>query len=1262
MFEITPDDIALLNDVDLRSLVALLSEAEMRRRGYSTAAVTWGGHQDASDGGIDVRVALPAEARIDGFVPRPSTGFQVKAEDMPPAEILSEMCPSGVIRPAIQKLVNQSGAYVIASSKGSVSDTALGNRRNAMIEAIGKSNSLSLFVDFYDRTRLATWVRDHKALIPWVREKIGKAIPGWHSYGSWAFDPEGINGQYLLDERLRIHTRTQQVKEGLSPLEGIKAVRDLLRQPGHVVRLVGLSGVGKTRLVQALFDDRIGEQSLDPSRVLYSNIADSPVPQPASMVSDLIASGDQAILVIDNCGPDLHRRVSELCRIDGSTVSVITVEYDIQDDEPEGTDVFKLEPSSSELIEKLVFRRFPHISAVNARTIANFSDGNARVAIALAETVDKRETLGSLSNAELFHRLFRQRQEYDQSLLQVGQVCSLVYSFQGDLSSEQHELANLGAIVNKSPQEIHSGVAELMRRGLVQKRSVWRALLPHAIANRLASMALQDFPANLIEAQFLSSERLAKSFSRRLGYLHDSNEARKIVRKWLAPKGLLAELTKLNNFGQIMLHNIAPADPEAVLSAIERESQNLRDGSLQDELRHHIRLLRSLSYDASLFERCITLIINVAQGVNTSNKKDEALEVFRSLFYVRYSGTHATIEQRLRVIERLLLSSRDELRKLGLIALKSALTTSHFDIVHNFDFGARSRDFGYRPKSRSEAEHWFASALDLVGKILCSNETASSEVRAVLASEFRGLWNEAAMYDRLEGLCRSIAAKYFWPEGWIAVRRILQNEFEPAKTSARLSALENLLCPTDLMGRVRSIALSTDIGDFHFDYFDNDNSNDLATRIARTEELAQNLGITVAKDEVAFDKLLPELVSRDGRLWSFGRGLAKGTETPKSIWRQMAAQLTRTPKDNRRIEIFCGFVSELHILNHALLNDILDNVLQDEALIPWYPRLQASASIDKKGIDRLVYSLKLGIVPILSYRQLAYGLTIDSIPPGDFRSLLSDIALKPEGLDVAIDLLSSRLHLPHRGQHSIDPEIIELGRELCREFEFGKKGSHEDYSLGQIVRTCLVGDKGAEVVMEICHKLKRSRANYETFSFNHFYLLEGLFTVQPVAALDGFLFGPPSEQEWGVEIVDDDRDLKQNPLDHVADNVLLKWCDQDPETRYPLIASLVTLSKNMNKPGPRALTEIAMRLLENAPNRIAVIKAYIDQLIDITSWSGSRAAVIELNVKLLDDLTNYPEQSVVDFVASEKERIQKIIEAERRNDDFLNRHRDERFE
>ena len=364
--------------------------------------------------------------------------------------------------------------------------------------------------------------------------------------------PARADKAYLLDGKARIRTGSKDEGDGFSAVDGINRMRDALRKPGQVVRLVGLSGVGKTRLVEALFDPTIGANALDPSLAIYTDIADGPDPQPRGLASDLVASGTRAILVIDNCPPETHKQLSEVARASGATISVITVEYDIREDQPEGTDVFSLETSSLELIEKLVRARFADVSQLDARTIAEFSGGNARIALALASTVKKSETISGLNNAELFTRLFQQRHQHDAGLLQIAEVCSLVYSFQGELlTGDEAELPVLGGLIGKSAQDVFTAAAELKRRDLLQQRGPWRAVLPHAIANGLAARALQNIPHGVIEAALVfGSERMLRSFSRRLGYLSDSKEAQAIVRGWLEPGGMLAEILTLTELGR----------------------------------------------------------------------------------------------------------------------------------------------------------------------------------------------------------------------------------------------------------------------------------------------------------------------------------------------------------------------------------------------------------------------------------------------------------------------------------------------------------------------------------------------------------------------------------------------------------------------------------------------------------------------------------------------------------------------------------------
>jgi hypothetical protein len=102
-----------------------------------------------------------------------------------------------------------------------------------------------------------------------------------------------------------------------------------------------------------------------------------------------------------------------------------------------------------------------------------------------------------------------------------------VYSFEGEaLTGDEAELPRLALLADQAPRELYRHVGELLRRDLAQQRGVWRAVLPHAVANRLAARALEDTSYDLIDQQLVTggTDRLARSFSRRLAFLHGHPE------------------------------------------------------------------------------------------------------------------------------------------------------------------------------------------------------------------------------------------------------------------------------------------------------------------------------------------------------------------------------------------------------------------------------------------------------------------------------------------------------------------------------------------------------------------------------------------------------------------------------------------------------------------------------------------------------------------------------------------------------------------
>ncbi len=1273
MLEITGNDIVELSDVDLRSLIGLLCEAELRKAGLSTAGVTWGGHQNAKDGGIDVRVDITTPLHNDSYIPRAKVGFQVKKPDMPRTSIINEMRTEGELKQVIKELIDASGAYIIVSSQGSTADSSLLSRKSAMQEAISDYPQASnIKVDFYDRERIAAWVRSHPSLILWVRDKIGRPIQGWRAYENWTRSQGGLEEEYMLDAHIRLYNSANHRSDGLSAIDGINEIRNILHQPSSSVRLVGLSGVGKTRLIQALFDERLGESPLNRSQVFYSDITDSPNPDPRNFAERLIALQLPTVLVIDNCPPDLHRRLTSVCSASGSLVSLITVEYDVREDQPEETVVFRLEPSSTELIEKVISVRFNHISQVNARTIAEFSGGNARIAIALANRIQQGENVANLRDDELFLRLFQQRNEHDKSLLKSAEVCSLVYSFDGQtVEGSNAELKILSSLAGMSISEMYENISELKRRDLIQQRSMWRAVLPHAIANRLAKRALENIPQceiiNVFEGS--GSERLLKSFSRRIGYLHDCDIAVEISNKWLSEDGILKDISRLNELGMEIFDNIAPIEPSATLSAIERISTRDDAQSFFSRENNHYnkitRLLRSLAYDKELFERSTRLLVLFALSENPKENYNSIRELLKSLFYIYLSGTHATPEQRLQIISELVESNLENWIELGVFLLDASLESWHFSSLHDFEFGARSRDYGFTPESSEDIRNWYKLYIEYIVYLAVSELSIAAKAKSLLAKHFRGLWIKAKMYDELETAAKIISSKDNWKEGWIAVRTTKRFDGKDMQTELnyRLDCLDSILKPNTLIEKAKLYALSSYNNSINL--LDTVEEQEEIDDYSHVEKITQSLGYEVGLlyDDI-FNELLPDILSSDGaRLFSFGQGLADGCSNPEKMWRDFHEQLSLIEESKRNYMVLRGFLNALQKKDENCCEAFLNETVSDNILAIAYPYLQTGVKINKQGVERLKKSLDIEVSPIWQYNNLAYGRVHETIEDCDFCELLRMIASKPKGIEVSIEILNMRLHGRSEG-NILSDEIIYIGQELLLKHGFTQKDNKADqidYKLAKIIKACLAGETGEETARVLCNMLAEAILKGDVNSMDYDYVLGALAAMKPETFLDAFL-GRATGYEGRIKWLFSDAVRSRTKLiTHISDEIVINWCDANPNIRYPIVASNIVPFRKSNTTNLYEWTPLALQIVNNSPDPILALNEFKSSLRP-KSWSGSLAEIMSMYLGLISVLKNHESSEVANWANNEEKVFEKEICSEREWEIKRESEHNERFE
>jgi len=1264
MFDVTPEEILQLSDVDLRALVARLCEAELASLGLSAAAVTWGGSQTAADGGVDVRVELPAATPIGGFIPRAATGFQVKKPDMPRRQILKEMAPKGTPRRSIRALAAQAGAYVIVSSTGSTADEPLRDRRAAMRHALTDVHGAEqLHTDFYDRTRLATWTRRHPAVVAWLKERIGRRFQGWSAYGDWSASTESADAQYLIDEHVRLRSaRSPDESHGF--MQAMAAIRDDLRMPGKAVRLVGLSGVGKTRLVQALFDDRVGVSPLAPSLAIYANLSDHPDPQPIALASDLIASRSRAVLVIDNCPPDLHTRLVEICRKPESTVSLITIEYDVRDDQPEGTDVFVLEASSADLIAALVRRRFPHISLVDIRTIADASGGNARIAIALAETVGLSESIGGLTNEDLFNRLFRQRQSEDSRLLRIAQACSLVYSFHGEaVSGGRAEIPRLAALAGQTTDEVYAYVAELQRRGLLQHRGPWRAVLPHAIANRLAARALDDIPFASIEAQLIAggSDRLARSFSRRLSYLHNHPRAHAIAKDWLAVGGFLGDVARFNDLGRVMFQNVAPVLPMAALAALERAA-GVDAETANAVVSHHVGLLLSLAYDADTFHRCSNLLGFLAAGDNGYHAK-QARDAFVSLFGLYLSGTHATIEQRLALLEGLVVSADERRRELGMAALERALKTNDFNAVGHFQFGARSRDFGFHPGSAEEVLAWYAAGLEFVERLYGERPEVRIQMQALIARNLRGLWFRTGLHDPLERLARTFSGQAFWREGWAACRKAVRlgRGKYPQAALERLEELERQLCPRGLADEVRAYVMGTPWNSSDMDLLDAEGGGpeNFQSAMEQLTAKARVLGLAVGRDEQAHRQLLGELLRGGTRVRWFGEGLVESSTDVRATWALLESELASVPPSERRVDLLEGFIAGLQRISTEGPQELLDAAMRNAALRPMIPDLHAGLALDAQGVRRMLAVLESGEAEPWRFRHAVGHQPADGAL---VRELAAGLSRRPGGFEVALGIVHFQIHRERSQQRELDSSLLSAGEDLLRLAVLYSENmtEHTSYELGQLVQECLYAEAGSQIATELAGHLRDAALAHRLRGDGREAILEALLRVQPNATLEA-LFGGDEQLLQPVIALFHVFTERNSAADVLLPETLLRWCRDDADRRFAIASTFVTFAESEAESGAVVWSDQALVLLQEAPDPCVVLANFVDRFRPM-SWTGSRAALLERNASLLGKLPDGSSPELLALAAEHRSRLSDEVARELQSEAREESARNERFE
>lgn len=1281
IFDIEKDELLRLSDTQLEELIARLAEAEVAMHGHSPACVNWSGSITAPDGGIDIHVQVPVDQLKAGFLVRPDTVFQAKKHKMPKAAIEREIGTGKALSPIISEQARKQGSYIIVSLGDDCSPSGKKDRLKAMRDAVKDDpNESYLHLDFYDRSKLIQWLRQHPSVMLWVKAKLGQGYSGWQPHGAWSNPPQGVTDTLISAPGVTITLpsgKGQKLKIG----EAINPMRALIRSTNKAVRITGLSGVGKTRIVQALFDETVGTDALDRTVAIYVDTGYEPVPSATAMLDNLLAEGRRAIMILDNCPSELHASLASKVSAAGKEVSLITIEYDIRDDKPQTTEVIHIETDGPEVAEQLLIRRFPSIGQNNARRIAEFADGNARVALAIAERVEEGESLALLSDAQLFNRLFEQRNHPDGHLREQAEILSLVYSFSiSSPDAANDELEILGALSGYPKIQLFKTATKLMERHVVQKRSHWRAILPHAIANKLAASALNSIPIDQLRTTFEAPDRqrLLMSFAHRLGLLHSHAVAKEIVEAWLQPEGLLGKIIDLDDVSTRILNYVAPVAPGALLERIEETLVTSNFEHFKSRYNPQrtaiIKLLQLLAYESKYFERCIKLLIRIADQESASNNYDSARNKIKRFFQPYLSGTYASLEQRVAVMNECIGSSMAGRRRLGLEMLETALGGPPWTGFGINEFGARPRDYGFRP-SYDELVEWLITFIDIVVRLGTSRiPELEDDARLILANKFRWIWRQEGVRSKLIDAARKLHAHRPWGEGWKAVRSTIyfshtkrndNEDLDPLPEG--LVTLERELEPNDLVPAIMAYVLSKgrDFWALNAD-FEREGPNKFIKIKEILNAKAFQLGQDFAVSTHELDELGPNLFLRDGMPYrvEFGKGLAKGAPDLRVYWQKLITQMNLQHKSQSDFSVIRGFIEETNTIDKALAQELLDQCAQHSELRFELVNLHPWQEFTEIDLDRCMSLLDDPDIRPHMYGAILWGEQFSNLPESRVLELAQRLLSKPNGDEVVLEALSMKL--PDKGDATdtlgLALRTIGLSAAIQRfQRDHNDLGGYLDYAMERVIDATLRFDGNEAEKLEWLNTIFAVVDEHFGYIFSFEDAIGITAAWMPKEFLSRIFDDTEDQQQRRLHFINYD-DSHQSPIAKIDVDILIEWCGttKDPQV-WASVASGINLWSKDGEQSPICLQDDALRFLEASPEPRAVLEIFAEHVAP-SSWSGSRANVMQPRVEAIGRLVTHERADISKSARAVYKKLTNWVEKEKERERLEDEALEQRFE
>lgn len=1053
----------------------------------------------------------------------------------------------------------------------------------------------------------------------------------------------------------------------------IKEIRDTIMKEidnpnKSPIRITGLSGIGKTRILFEIFRKIEGDEKtiLLSNRVLYLNYDDFSNNH-LEIINTINREKSDAILIIDNCNADGYEKF--IRNLKGFKLSLISIDSNPEENYEDSQYIKIGNEDLLDSIEDIIKAKSDNLEQSTIEIIKQISQGVPLIAILLCENIVNGKLTKEPDNKGLLDKILGKKGEKWRYILdscslfrKVGYENEKKEQYNFIVTNENLTISNNNHIVRLKESE--EAVKYYIKRGIFEKRGRYLSIRPFFLSVLLASKYLESISSehfhNIIKdiqdkLEKPHKEELMNYLSEQIRYLGYNTDIRTIIDNFVGDKSYFDSIEVLNTeLGSRLFRSFVEVNPVAISDNLYRQFNNKKTEELlefKEGRRNIIWTLEKLCFGKETFANSTKILYRLAVAENES-WANNATGQFLQLFHIFLAGTEVSLKERLKIIKWGLGMKDEKFTQLAIKAMASGLTTNHFVRMKGVERQGIDELKDYAPIYDVEISEYYNSILDELINLIRSEGIYIDEVSKIIADSIRGLTNIGLIAIVLPYIDDVIAIKNgIWQEGLDSIRMTLAFEgnkiLEEHRTHLQ-KIIEEL--SKDFMTRFRS-----------YDKFYDKNYS-----LEKFEEKEKERMYSLAKvfmefKEVEQRELLSKLYKRERGIYViyqsyFGKSISDFFND-------------NIDKSEKFINISLSIAEELgeELFDYSILLGFIE---QSEREIKkyFYQKVGEKSYLnyllfifvanDEKGVEYFDQLFKLidNHPQLFSYLgHLKYRMALQKLSIQEIESLQNKLLnYEIQGYIMIFELLSSIRTQDTEKQIVIDGFLKECIYKIGVQWN----NNIDNFQYFNHIRSILKNEEKDE---KLCSFVINDIINY--INWDTAFSLEPYRSIFEIALSDYF------DSTWAIisSAIINENDgymkfwgIKQLLGGYVSniytkkdilfnnDNVekIIDWCNKNQPIAPTLIAELVPIyNEDRTEWNP-----IAKRLIDEFGN----IKEVLDRLganMNSFSWSGSIVPLLESNKKLLESIVDNSNPMVSEWAQQNINELSKRIIQEKKKDE-----------